>query len=279
MIVEPEQRVADFAKAGADIISIHAEQSATIHLDRTINQVCSKDHCCWAIECCCVAHAGCLHACSGGCAQDRSLMLIPGAVSLRPSLHCIAEAVSDCLLRAVHPRPDLWVLTTGPPLPSAPPCCSQIKDLGCKAGVVLNPATPLNAIENVLSFVGALANALDTMCQLVGAASCVCLVAARVNARWASVKRQQIELFWCPYHNNNPHPNPCLKPHAHDVLAAADLVLIMSVNPGFGGQKFIGYQVDKIRKLRAMCNAVVSVLRCSPHALPVHLHAVLLVAG
>ena len=38
---------------------------------------------------------------------------------------------------------------------------------------------------------------------------------------------------------------------------AADLVLIMSVNPGFGGQKFIGYQVDKIRKLRAMCNAVV----------------------
>ena len=34
-------------------------------------------------------------------------------------------------------------------------CCKQIKDLGCKAGVVLNPATPLSAIENVLSFVGA----------------------------------------------------------------------------------------------------------------------------
>merc|ERR1712157_607696 len=31
MIVEPEQRVADFAKAGADIISIHAEGSSTIH--------------------------------------------------------------------------------------------------------------------------------------------------------------------------------------------------------------------------------------------------------
>ena len=41
-------------------------------------------------------------------------------------------------------------------------------------------------------------------------------------------------------------------------IAATDLVLIMSVNPGFGGQKFIAYQVDKIRKLRAMCNAVVS---------------------
>ena len=34
-------------------------------------------------------------------------------------------------------------------------CCEQIKDLGCKAGVVLNPATPLGSIENVLSFVGA----------------------------------------------------------------------------------------------------------------------------
>jgi len=38
------------------------------------------------------------------------------------------------------------------------PHFSQIKDLGCKAGVVLNPATPLSAIENVLSFVGALAS-------------------------------------------------------------------------------------------------------------------------
>ena len=40
MIVEPELRVADFAKAGADIISIHAEQQSTIHLHRTIGQVC-----------------------------------------------------------------------------------------------------------------------------------------------------------------------------------------------------------------------------------------------
>ncbi len=39
MIVEPEQRVADFAKAGSDIISVHAEQSATIHLHRVVNQV------------------------------------------------------------------------------------------------------------------------------------------------------------------------------------------------------------------------------------------------
>ena len=40
MIVEPEQRIADFIKAGADIVSVHAEQSSTIHLDRVVNQVC-----------------------------------------------------------------------------------------------------------------------------------------------------------------------------------------------------------------------------------------------
>merc|ERR1711966_253058 len=99
MIVEPEQRVADFAKAGADIISIHAEPLSTIHLHRTLG---------------------------------------------------------------------------------------QIKDLGCKAGVVLNPAT-------------------DPECL-----------------RYA--------------------------------LDMADLILVMSVNPGFGGQSFIESQVDKIKKIRAMCD-------------------------
>lgn len=39
MIVEPDLRVPDFIKAGADIVSIHCEQSSTIHLHRTINQV------------------------------------------------------------------------------------------------------------------------------------------------------------------------------------------------------------------------------------------------
>lgn len=39
MIVEPEARVADFAKAGADIISVHVESKATTHLDRVVHQV------------------------------------------------------------------------------------------------------------------------------------------------------------------------------------------------------------------------------------------------
>ena len=42
MIVEPEQRVADFIKAGSDIVSVHAEQSATIHLHRLVNNVSFK---------------------------------------------------------------------------------------------------------------------------------------------------------------------------------------------------------------------------------------------
>jgi len=36
-----------------------------------------------------------------------------------------------------------------------------------------------------------------------------------------------------------------------DVLHVADYVLLMSVNPGFGGQTFIPYTLDKVRKLAA----------------------------
>ncbi len=61
-----------------------------------------------------------------------------------------------------------------------------IRDAGCKAGVSLNPATPLETIEYVLEDI--------------------------------------------------------------------DMVLIMSVNPGFGGQKFIRSTLPKIKKLREMIN-------------------------
>jgi ribulose-phosphate 3-epimerase len=37
-----------------------------------------------------------------------------------------------------------------------------------------------------------------------------------------------------------------------EALAFADYVLVMSVNPGFGGQKFIPTSVDKVRRLRRM---------------------------
>ena len=37
-----------------------------------------------------------------------------------------------------------------------------------------------------------------------------------------------------------------------EVLGLADYVLIMSVNPGFGGQQFIPYALDKVRRLDAI---------------------------
>lgn len=63
-----------------------------------------------------------------------------------------------------------------------------IKALGCKAGVALNPHTPVSVLE--------------------------------------------------------------------DILADLDLVLVMSVNPGFGGQKFIENSVQKVQKIRTMASSL-----------------------
>ncbi|MEM7536710.1 MAG: ribulose-phosphate 3-epimerase [Chloroflexota bacterium] len=63
-----------------------------------------------------------------------------------------------------------------------------IADVGCKRGVVLNPATPISAIE--------------------------------------------------------------------EVLPMLDIVLLMSVNPGFGGQKFIESTKDKLRRMRRVLDDI-----------------------
>ena len=113
MIVEPEQRVADFAKAGADIISVHAEQASSIHLHRTLSQAC-----------------------------------LPAAAVTR--IHAATRA------RKVSTRSSCSLAAAGLAFPPAAikgsDICiwSQIRELGCKAGVVLNPGTPISCLEYVL---------------------------------------------------------------------------------------------------------------------------------
>ena len=51
-----------------------------------------------------------------------------------------------------------------------------------------------------------------------------------------------------------------LNPHTpisvlEEVISDLDLICIMSVNPGFGGQQFIKNTYDKVRRLRALANA------------------------
>lgn len=53
----------------------------------------------------------------------------------------------------------------------------------------------------------------------------------------------------------------CLNPHTpvhllEDILPDLDMVLLMSVNPGFGGQKFIENTYKKVRQLRGMIDSI-----------------------
>ncbi|MBP5516214.1 MAG: ribulose-phosphate 3-epimerase [Bacteroidales bacterium] len=49
----------------------------------------------------------------------------------------------------------------------------------------------------------------------------------------------------------NPHTPVAL---LEDIVQECDLVLLMSVNPGFGGQKFIENTYAKVRQLRELCD-------------------------
>ncbi|MND92832.1 Ribulose-phosphate 3-epimerase [compost metagenome] len=50
---------------------------------------------------------------------------------------------------------------------------------------------------------------------------------------------------------NPATPLDCLK----HVMDKVDMILLMSVNPGFGGQKFIPGTLDKLREARALIDA------------------------
>jgi ribulose-phosphate 3-epimerase len=49
----------------------------------------------------------------------------------------------------------------------------------------------------------------------------------------------------------NPATPVCV---LEDIINDVDMVLLMSVNPGFGGQKFIENTIDKVKRLRQLIN-------------------------
>ena len=102
---------------------------------------------------------------------DVHLMIAP----VDPYLQAFADAGADLI--SLHPEAGAHLHRS----------LQTIRDLGKKAGVVLNPATPIATIEHVLDL--------------------------------------------------------------------CDLILVMSVNPGFGGQSFLESQLPKIEKLRRLIEA------------------------
>ncbi|MEM8775376.1 MAG: ribulose-phosphate 3-epimerase [Pseudomonadota bacterium] len=100
--------------------------------------------------------------------MDVHLMIAP----VDPYIEAYAEAGADMISAHVEAGPHIHRTL------------QAIRGTGCKAGVALNPATPVETVENVLDL--------------------------------------------------------------------ADMVLVMTVNPGFGGQRFIHSGVEKTRRLRQM---------------------------
>lgn len=81
----------------------------------------------------------------------------------------------------------------------------------------------------------------------------------------AGADNLSVHIEACPHLHRNiqqiralgMRPGVAINPHTpvsalHDILHDVDIVLVMSVNPGFGGQQFIPYTIDKIKQLRKM---------------------------
>jgi ribulose-phosphate 3-epimerase len=159
-IISPSLLSADFARLGEEARAVQAAGADWLHVDVmdghfvpniTIGPMVVK-----ALK----PHAS--------VPLDVHLMIAPAD----PYLEAFAEAGADII--SIHPE-------AGPHLNRS---LRRIRDLGAKSGVVLNPGTPVEAVE------------------------------------WS--------------------------------LEELDLILVMSVNPGFGGQGFIPSQLRKIERLRRM---------------------------
>jgi ribulose-phosphate 3-epimerase len=162
-LITPSLLAADFAKLGEEVRAITAAGADWLHLD--------------------IMDGHFVPNISFGPGLIKSLRrhsTIPFDVHLMiapvdPYLQAFADAGADLI--SLHPEAGAHLHRS----------LQTIRSLGKKAGVVLNPATPVGAIEHVLDL--------------------------------------------------------------------CDLVLVMSVNPGFGGQSFLESQLPKIEKLRRLIEA------------------------